>query len=118
MDIILLPQPIAIALLIIAVLIPTTLFGDRFAVRVKERPFDKTWQEVVVGVFFSQLAIFLLSEGTLWILGIIDLGWWIPVVYPVLVYGITGGCQIREQEKKIVKDKLKSARINSLDDIR
>jgi hypothetical protein len=114
---IILPQPVAFAILIIPILVITALLGDRFAVQIKERPFKKTWQEVVVGVGGSEFAIFLLSEGTFWILGILSTAWWIPIVYPVLIYATTGGCQIIRQEQKIKQDKQGSAEIKSLDDV-
>lgn len=112
-----LPQLTAIILLIIAVLIPSALWGNAFAVRVKERPFRKTWHEVAVGVGSSEFAVFLLSEGTFWILGILSLAWWIPILYPILVYAIAGGCQIWRQEQKISYQRMRSKTIKALDDL-
>lgn len=113
-----LPQSTAILLLIIAILIPTALLGDRYAIRIKEKPLDKTWMEVVIGFLGSEFFICLMSEGIFWILGILYLVWWVPILCPGLVYGIAGGFQIIRQEQKIKLDKETAQRINTLDDIR
>lgn len=117
MDIISLPQSLAIVLLIAFVASLAALLGDRYAVHIKEEPLDKTWLEVVIGTAGSEFFIFLLSEGTFWILGILHLAWWIPIAYPALIYAITGGFQIWRQEQKIKADKLASANIKTLDDL-
>lgn len=118
MDPITLPQPTALILLIIIILIPTALLGDRYAVRIKEKPLKRTWLEVVIGILGSEFFICLMSEGIFWILGILYLVWWVPILCPGLVYGIAGGCQIIRQEQKMKLDKAEAQKLKTIDDIK
>lgn len=113
-----LPQSTAIILLIIIILIPTALLGDRYAVRVKLKPIERTWLEVVIGILGSEFFILLMSEGIFWILDILHLVWWVPVLCPGLVYSIAGGCQIIRQEQKLRRDKREAQKIKTIDDIK
>lgn len=118
MDPITIPQPAAIILLIIFVLVPTAWLGDWYAVRIKEHPLKKTWPEVVIGFAGSEFFICLMSDGIFWILGVLYLVWWVPFVCAGLVYGITGGCQVRRQEQKIKSDKEKAQGLKTIDDVK
>lgn len=117
MNIIILPQVLQIAALTLILIFAAAYLGDRFAVLIRKRPFKKTHWSVAIGVGGSELFILLLSWVAYWILGIWSVAWWIPIVYPGLIYGITGGCQIYQQEQKIKEDKLTSAKYKEIDDI-
>lgn len=118
MNVITLPQTTAIVLLITIILILTALLGDRYAVRVKDKPLKKTWLEVVIGILGSEFFICLMSEGIFWTFGVLYLVWWVPILCPGLVYSIAGGCQIIRQEQKIKQDKKEAQKLKTIDDVK
>lgn len=111
-----LPTYIGMAILIVVILIPVSLWADKFADRVERLPAKKTWRDVVIGVGVSQSAVVLMQLGIFWLAGVIDLTWWVPFLSSILVYGITGGLQIHHQEKKLRRGRRKSDEIATMDD--
>lgn len=116
MDITYLLQIIAVMLINLIVLPPVARLADWYARRIRYDPIERTWLSVVLGFTFSEVAILILVEVTLFIFGYGG-AWWIPPLYVIIVYGITGGCQVYQQEDKRRDNVKKANELNDLDDI-
>lgn len=93
-------------LLVTAVIFITFLLGVAsyfYAVKIKDKPFERTWLSVVVGVGFTQGAIWAIQLVALLALDLIQY-WWIVVIPPVIGWAISGIPMIIGQEQKYRAD--------------